>query len=433
LLGVLGGFLLLYGCVAIFPRSVSDKYRYDTSGRLTLENAIRSTFLQALLGAIVLIGAASTWQQLLGTSQEIKISRNTQITEQFSKASEDLGSDKVEVRLGAIYTLQRLTRTAEGEEGKQDSLTVYQLLAGYIKARSPWPVRPLDKDEKNRGVARYRPLEIQSLTKRAPDIQAALKVIGTRSKRLPKGSDYSAFLTDVDLRGVTLGDLDLRNADLRTAALDYADGRRGEGHKHPDLQGADLRQATLRCAQMQGVDFRSAKLQNADFRDADLRAFPRPLLPEGIQDDARLDGADLTGVKWNDATKWPVNFKPGDHPKMEKDDTILALMDGKVVVVDHPDVTIRDWVSDGTPRTEETVSSGTVIKRLDKGGMVTLKSQQQVSLPPGASLPLLRCSGQTLHPEIRPGATACPPRDDRECPSESAKMPDKSNIAQADK
>src|SRR6266487_751692 len=136
LLGVLGGFLLLYGCVAIFPRSVSDKYRYDTSGRLTLENAIRSTFLQALLGAIVLIGAASTWQQLLGTSQEIKISRNTQITEQFSKASEDLGSDKVEVRLGAIYTLQRLTRTAEGEEGKQDSLTVYQLLAGYIKARS---------------------------------------------------------------------------------------------------------------------------------------------------------------------------------------------------------------------------------------------------------------------------------------------------------
>jgi hypothetical protein len=178
---ILGGILLLYGCLLVFPRTLSQGYQEREGGehpRILVENEIRTTLLQALLAAVVLIGAVSTWQQFSAAAEGLKISRHTQITEQFSNAAEQLGSERLEVRIGAVYTLDRLTRTAEGDEGRWDSLTVYRLLAAYIKAHSPWPTRPLDEDAQRRGVNRYMPLELESLRKRAPDVQLALQVVG---------------------------------------------------------------------------------------------------------------------------------------------------------------------------------------------------------------------------------------------------------------
>jgi hypothetical protein len=89
----LGGLALLVGCLTVFPHVFAGgpaKEPRDTQ-RLQLENDIRTTLLQALLGVLVLLGAVSGWQQFVGTSQELKISRNTQITEQLSAATEQLG------------------------------------------------------------------------------------------------------------------------------------------------------------------------------------------------------------------------------------------------------------------------------------------------------------------------------------------------------
>jgi DNA-binding transcriptional regulator YiaG len=204
----LGGLLLLVGCLIVFPPLFAGPTRVRTHQRLLLENEIRTTLLQALLGMVVLLGAVSGWQQFMGTSQELKISRNTQITEQLSAATDQLGADEVEVRLGAIYTLERLLRTAEGPEGEEDSLTVYKLLAGYIKARSPWPARPLDEDEQRRRVDRYMPLEIESLRKRLLMSSSPLKSLaGATSNSLPAWNSRrsSATPTSVGRRSRVCG------------------------------------------------------------------------------------------------------------------------------------------------------------------------------------------------------------------------------------
>jgi hypothetical protein len=358
-IAVFGGLLLLFGCLFFFPEAVAGTELDtipDAKEKLTIKNEIRGTLVQALLGAVILLGVVSTWHQLL-------ISRNTQITEQFTGAVEQLSDETIQVRLGAIYTLERLTRTAE----PNDRLTVYQLLAAYVKARSPWPPRPLDKDAQNRRVARYRPLEIQSLRKRSPDVQAALDVIGSLKKDLPRGQKYVAFLTDVDLRGAellsgavrgsALNGASLEGADLRGAVLDYANARVPLEKPHPSLRDADLRGASLRCAELQGADFTGAKLQDVDLRDANLRAYGDRQVDAKFSEDA-----DLTGVRWNNRTLWPKGFDPMDHGARPAEAPLTMMVDGKR----------REVVCDGLKDPDKKV-------------------------------------------EYRPNSTQCPPRDNREC------------------
>jgi hypothetical protein len=57
--------------------------------------------------------------------------RQRRITESFSKAVEQLGSDKLEVRLGGIYSLERISR-----ESPDDYWTVMENLTAFVRERS---------------------------------------------------------------------------------------------------------------------------------------------------------------------------------------------------------------------------------------------------------------------------------------------------------
>jgi hypothetical protein len=48
-------------------------------------------------------------------AEQTKADRDRRITESFAKAVEQLGSDKLETRLGAIYTLERISQESERE------------------------------------------------------------------------------------------------------------------------------------------------------------------------------------------------------------------------------------------------------------------------------------------------------------------------------
>jgi len=69
-----------------------------------LRDDVRATLLQAIAGLLLLLGAFATWRH-------VQISREGQITERFSRAIEQLGSDKEEVRLASRPPVQ------DGEPG----------------------------------------------------------------------------------------------------------------------------------------------------------------------------------------------------------------------------------------------------------------------------------------------------------------------------
>jgi hypothetical protein len=188
-----------------------------------------------------------------------------QITERFSKAIEQLGSDKIEVRLGAIYTLERIAK-----DSKKDQWTIMEVLTAFVRENAPVNI---DKG------------------KITTDIQAAITVIGRRNC----DNDEENQLLD-------LSNISIRQADLEDAKLQYAnlEGANLEGAnltsanlESANLEGANLTSANLPAANLQGAYlFRAvlkhAKLQYANLQVANLK-------------DANLQDADLKGANLKDA------------------------------------------------------------------------------------------------------------------------------------
>jgi uncharacterized protein YjbI with pentapeptide repeats len=336
-----------------------DRLRLENE-RVRLRNEARATLLQAFGGAFFLVTAFLTWRQT-------QVMREGQITERFTRAIEHLGTeDKLEVRLGGIYALERIA----GDSGR-DHGAIMEILAAYAR-RHAGRAGSGETSDTAGSLNALPPLRV-----RAPDLQAVMTVLGRRRAvgnnrgvlQLAEVDLRRAALPGADLRGVNLAaadlsatDLrraDLRDADLRGAELRNADvvGARLDGARLQDanlwasdltgtnleganleranlrearlvggnLERAGLREANLAQAQLQEATLRGANLHGAnlwgagmagvDLRDADLEGstLVRASLADGVLDGASfvgtiLEGANLTGASANRATVWPAGF-----------------------------------------------------------------------------------------------------------------------------
>jgi Pentapeptide repeats (8 copies) len=163
-----------------------------------------------------------------------------------------LGARQPEVRVGAIYALERAaTRSAD------DHPVVMSVLAAFVREHS-------------------HPAQ--------PDVQAALTVIGRRA------SDRDR--EPIDLTGADLARLRLPGADLTGARLARARFRAADLHGAA-LGGADLTGADLALADLTGADLAGADLTAADLTGARLAG---AYLVGATLTRATLAGADLTGA-----------------------------------------------------------------------------------------------------------------------------------------
>ena len=136
------------------------------------------------IGAVLLIGAAL--QQAATARRRHKeqtdADRHRRITESYSKAVEQLASNKMEMRLGGIYTLERISR-----ESPDDYWTVMETLAAFVRERARWRASELGTSETKQ--------EAQDRQAPPTDIAAVLAIIGRRSERERKreNSDHKRF------------------------------------------------------------------------------------------------------------------------------------------------------------------------------------------------------------------------------------------------
>jgi len=229
-----------------------------------LQNEARTTLLQALAGGALLLGAYFTWRQVQTGRQQVHLAEQGQITERFTRAIDQLGSDHLDVRLGGIYALERIAR-----DSPNDRATIGEVLTAYIRGHAPWPPRLEDQPPIEAAIE-----TVAFLRLRAPDVQAALTVLGRGHFADPDPDAPQLDLADTDLRRSYLS-----RADLRRARLYGADLRRAR-FDETDLRGATLIRAYLQEAHLLGANLQDAVLHHADLRDADLT-------------DANLEGADL--------------------------------------------------------------------------------------------------------------------------------------------
>ncbi|WP_190557987.1 pentapeptide repeat-containing protein [Anabaena sphaerica] len=215
----------------------------------------------------------------------LKISEDKQITERFAKAIEQLASEKIEVRLGAIYTLERIARDSE-----QDQWTIMEVLTAFVREYAP-----VKKEDKLKGQE-----DIEKLPKLRLDIQACLTVIGERIHPDPEKKRLN--LTNVDISNANLIGANLTGADIIEANLTGADftgaDLTGAFLIGACLTGACLTGAYLIGAYLTGADIIEAKLIKADLTGANLVAakLTKSILKQANLTGAYLKEADLTGA-----------------------------------------------------------------------------------------------------------------------------------------
>ncbi|MFO0096925.1 MAG: pentapeptide repeat-containing protein, partial [Aphanizomenon sp.] len=125
-----------------------------------------------------------------------------QITERFSKAIEQLGSDKPEVILGGIYTLERIARDSE-----PDQWTIMEVLTAFVRQNAP--IIKENESQSLKDQEKFLELRIS--------IQACLTVIAERKH--PDLENKYIDLTKVNISGLNLKGLNLKGFKLTGANL----------------------------------------------------------------------------------------------------------------------------------------------------------------------------------------------------------------------
>jgi len=221
------------------------------------------------------------------------------LTDRFNKAIELLGSDKLQIRLGGIYALERIAQDSE-----RDHWTVMETLCAFVREQTRGPKRkvaapengePLDEEGKE-------PPPREMFEPPDTDVRAALTIMGRRGEERRQWERKEE--KRLDLQGAHLECADLQGAHLEHANL-------GGAH----LEGADLREAHLAGAELfrahlEGANLRAAHLERAFLEGAHLeRAFLGGAHLERAELwRAHLEGAKLWGAHLEDANLWRAHL-----------------------------------------------------------------------------------------------------------------------------
>lgn len=260
-------------------------------------------------------------------ARQADIAQENLTTDLINKAVEGLGAEKtvkrdgaegtepnLEVRIGAIYQLERIARTQAHSgtpQGAEDHIRIMKILCAYVRENSnartpsehglmPWPDYP-KKATTDQVKVRERWYRIRasaldrwarSLPKPRLDIQTAMEVLGGRD----------ATQQDIEQADKRPGQddgyrLDLRGANLQAAALAHLDFSRA------DISRARMEGADLSGAKMEGANLFRAKFKSANWAGSINDGSPAQFAD--IRGGVDLDQSRLSSLIGNAATLLP--------------------------------------------------------------------------------------------------------------------------------
>ncbi|QUY45631.1 hypothetical protein [Acaryochloris marina] len=176
---------------AIHP---TDKFLQEKQIAQVKKDVLQITS-QILVGITVLSGAYFTWQRL-------EVSREDQITDRYTKAIDQLGSEHLEVRLGGIYALERLAK-----DSPKDQETVMEVLTAFVRENASSQITMQasrdESSEKDTEIsANEEDVNASGKTTPKTDIQTILTVIGRREWEVSGRIDLSGANLSVHSRTI---------------------------------------------------------------------------------------------------------------------------------------------------------------------------------------------------------------------------------------
>jgi hypothetical protein len=279
-----------------------------------LQNEMRKTYLQVVGGAFAFVALVFGYRR-------VRVAEQGHITDRYTKAIEQLGAlnaksePNVEVRLGAIYALERIAF-----DSPRDHWPIMEVLTAYVRQNAPAPARDTTKQEQEKDTRdttkENEEPEIANAKKPATEIQAILTVLGRRkrdSKRKDKGKYLNLSNSDlcgVDLLGAHLDEALFIGANLDRASFDWAHlGGARFYQAHMDgasFVDAHLDRASFLWAHLNGASFNWAHLDGASFDDAHI---VYAVFNDAHLDRARFLWAHLDGADFREAHLEGADFR----------------------------------------------------------------------------------------------------------------------------
>ena len=299
-----GFFIVLTGWVLVDFFNVLDNPPENKDG-VNDRAAVRNVGL--VLAALV-AGGFAVWRAEIArrataaAEAQVKRQQDRDYADLFTKAVEQLGTTReirskdddgndiytykpnIEVRLGAIYALERISQDSE-----RDHIAVMETLCAYVRENAPaegceaFPVTLLSqhKNDPLRETMNWEKASewwlgafTQSFkewigVQKPPraDIQAVLNVIGRRKReriQIEMHTKDARASYQINLKNTNLRRADLRQASLQNAILA---GARLEGAHLGDanLSSASLAKANLQTALIWGADLNNTQLARTHF------------------------------------------------------------------------------------------------------------------------------------------------------------------------
>jgi uncharacterized protein YjbI with pentapeptide repeats len=262
------------------------------SQRIQALDDARGRLLQLSAG-IVAVGA------LFYNARNHAISRRTyelaergQVTDRYAKAVEQLASEAAEVKLGAIYALERIAH-----DSPEDHQTIINVLCAFVRNYSPPSTEAgVDQDDSVRT---------------AVEIQAAMQVIGRRDTN---HDQVPLDLRKAKLRGLELFDADLSGCYMPGADLSHCSFHR-VGLQDSRLMWIDFNNSHLVDVDMSGClltrsSFQEAYMERVSLAGANLSDYSN--LSESTMKCVRLEGAILEDATFNRTSMEEMNLADVD-------------------------------------------------------------------------------------------------------------------------
>jgi uncharacterized protein YjbI with pentapeptide repeats/flavodoxin len=212
---------------------------------------------------------------------------SNEIPEDFYQALGQLGNDKPEARLGAIYTLEQIAKDSPSKQW-----TIMETLAAFIRENTPFMRNEEDLDDDEE-------LGQEELILLPTDIQAALTVIGRRDIT-KEPANKKLDLRNVDITGADLTGANFQNTDFTGSCL----------------QGCLFTQANLQAVDFSEVDMQYAVLYEANliealFYEANLQSavLPKANLSKAVFYQANLHLATLYDANLTEAVFYQANLE----------------------------------------------------------------------------------------------------------------------------
>ncbi|WP_170990949.1 pentapeptide repeat-containing protein [Herbidospora galbida] len=272
--------------------------------RVELLTSQRQTALGAITSLGVALSVLFTAGGLIYSGLTWETSKETQITDRYTKAVEQLSSEIVEVRLGGLYALNRIAIDSE-----KDTSTIQNVMAAFVRNRDfckqkigDDPCAPLNL--KGRLAAGIERISVPA------DVRAALELACSLQ---PPALEDNVYYVPINLAGVRFREADLLDASLRGADFTRADLASAD-LGNADLTSADMSEANLTNTNLNNAFLTNAILFEADLASADLTNahLTDAILTDADLADAVLMGADLAGAYLAGADLKGANLKDAD-------------------------------------------------------------------------------------------------------------------------